>query len=264
MHILTLKVGNKYKPEYVNNLYKSLKDNSTLPFKMHCYTDDISGLHEDIEVKFDYHNPPPHLLQWNKLLFHKTGFFDTIKESEHCLILDIDQTVIGDFDPILSHVLEEGQFGCMFRWWSKLTDKCAINGGFQMFRMGDTNHLYEKFSEDPQYWQEYYIKNDLASGPVNGEQNFIDQHVGDNRHWFPMEWFGKYEPYDIEIIQSQWLKHVNKFDPFFLDGEFSETVKLLHFSGRLNDMHRHYLRSVQQYWTGEEFGSQDYLRKNRQ
>src|SRR5210317_1994486 len=115
MNILTLKVGNKYDVSYVNNLYLSIRNNTTLPFKFFCYTENPEGLHEDINV-VDLGNPK-FVLQWNKIEFHKTGFAG-IPEGEHCLILDIDQLVHRNFDSIIGHTLEEGQFGCFQRWWS--------------------------------------------------------------------------------------------------------------------------------------------------
>lgn len=259
MHILTLKVGQKYHSAYVNKLYKSLMDNSTAPWKMHCYTDDPQGLDRDINVIY---NPfMKYLLQWNKVEFHKDGFAG-ILQGEHCLILDIDQLIIGDFDPILTHKLEPGQFGCMRRWWSQLQEYCPINGGFQMFRMGDTDHIWQTFKSDADFYQNYYIKNGLAHGKVNGEQNFIHQHAGDNRYWFPMEWFGKYNTDDLDVIQRRWLEQVNPFEPFYMDDEFADSIKLMHFASSHNMAHKHNIGIVRQYWTGNEWNAESYMRKD--
>ncbi len=260
MHILTLKVGKKYSSQYVNKLYLSLKDNSTAPFKMYCYTDDPEGLIEDVEVIY---NPfMKFLLQWNKVEFHSAEFGD-IPQGEHCLIMDIDQIVIGDFDPILTHQLEEGQFGCMRRWWSRLQEDCPINGGFQMFRKGDTDHIWQKFNADSDFWQQYYLKNGLAFGKVNGEQNFIHQFAQENRHWFPKEWFGKYDSDQMEVIQKQWMDEVNTYEPFYLGDEFAESVKLVHFAASYNMMHKQNLYIVRKYWGAGEFDAKSYLRTHR-
>ena len=34
-------------------------------------------------------------------------------------------------------------------------------------------YIYDKFMKDIEYWQ-YYIKNGTTSGPVNGEQYFVE------------------------------------------------------------------------------------------
>ena len=44
MNFLCIKWGNKYSPDYVNNLYRMIKKNYTKPFTFTCYTDDPEGL----------------------------------------------------------------------------------------------------------------------------------------------------------------------------------------------------------------------------
>lgn len=262
MHILTLKVGPKYSSAYVNNLYKSIKDNSTAPFQMHCYTDDMEGLdRQNINI---IQNPfMKYRLQWNKVEFHRE-MFAGIMTGEQCLILDIDQLCIGDFDPILTHKLEEGQFGCFTRWWSRLQGMCRINGGFQMFRMGETDHLWQKFKSDPDWWTNYYIKRGEAFGKVNGEQNFIDNHVGENRYYFPKEWFGKYNSDDMNVIQRQWFEECDPYEPFFIGGEFASSVKLIHFASSHNIMHKQNIGIVRKYWEADDWNAESYMRKDRQ
>jgi hypothetical protein len=246
MNILTLKVGTKYSSDYVNRLCGSIKRNSTVDFNFYCYTEDAEGLNEDIRI-IPIEDVDAFQKQWHKIIFHKTGFGD-IQEGEHCLILDIDQVVVGNFDDILNHTLEPGQFGCIRRWWSRRQDLCKINGGFQMYRMGDTNHMWETFVSNPDHWQHYYVNAGLAEGPVNGEQNFIHQHAGDNRYWFNEKWFGKYEEKDMLKIQMQWLNEVDKYDPFYIGEEFNEDVKIVHFSNAENKMENYDIKWIKENW----------------
>lgn len=246
MNIITLKVGPKYGPEYVNRLYNSLRRKSTTNFDFYCYTDDPEGLHPYV-IKVPLHDPDQFKLQWHKLKFHQTGF-GGIKPGDKCLILDIDWIITGDVTPIMDYDLPEQHFGCFRRWWSRRQDYCMINGGLQMFYMGDTNHLWEKFSADPQYWQEYYINIGEAEGPVNGEQNFIDNHVGDKRSWLPMEWFSKYKHDELNKIQQQWSIHMSTSDPFFMLGEFDERIKMVHFTESNNSMSDVKDQWIEDYW----------------
>lgn len=66
INVVCLKYGNLYGPEYVNKLYAGVKRNSTISFKFHCFTDDISGIHSEIIT-----HPLPHNLPgvgwWQKL-----------------------------------------------------------------------------------------------------------------------------------------------------------------------------------------------------
>ena len=246
IHILTLKVGTKYSADYVNKLYNSIKRNTSEEFKLYCYTDDNKGVHSDITV-IQLNNPDEFKLQWHKLKFHKINF-GGIPTGEKCLILDIDWIVTGNLDEILGYDLPERTFGCFERWWSNLTHLCKINGGFQMFYMGDTHPLWTTFNKTPQYWQEYYIKNGLADGPVNGEQNFIDMHVLIDREWLPMEWFAKYEEVKLKGLQSNWSSKVGIADPFYMGGEFHETIKMVHFSDADNNMELVKDEWINDYW----------------
>jgi 7-cyano-7-deazaguanine synthase in queuosine biosynthesis len=231
-HILTLKVGTKYGSEYVNNLYRSIKKNSTTPFTLYCYTEDSTGLDEDIII-VPLEDPSEFSLQWHKVKFHKINFAN-IPTGEKCLILDIDWIITSDMDSILNYQLPERTFGCFERWWSNLRHLCKINGGFQMYYMGDTHRLWMTFSKNPDHWQSYYVKNGLATGPVNGEQNFIDMHVELDREWLPMMWFAKWQEDDWLKIQKNWNEDVSKDEPYYMGGDFAESIKMVHFSNADN------------------------------
>ena len=231
-HILTLKVGTKYGSEYVNNLFRSIKKNSTEPFTLYCYTEDPIGLDNDIVV-VPLKEPSEFALQWHKVKFHEANFAG-IATGEKCLILDIDWIITEDMDAILNYKLPKNAFGCFERWWSNLRHLCAINGGFQMYHMGDTNHLWEIFKTDAEYWQSYYVLNGLATGPVNGEQNFIDMHVTLEREWLPMKWFAKWQEDDWLKIQKNWNENISKKEPYYMGGDFAESIKMVHFSNADN------------------------------
>ena len=117
-----------------------------------------------------------------------------------------------------------------------------------MYRMGDTNHIWEKFEKESDYWQGYFIKNGLADGKVNGEQNFIDIHIGNNRHWFPKEYFAKYHSEDWLKIQENWSNEIDLYSPYYLGGEFDERIKMVHFSNEENLIHKSEEKWINKYW----------------
>ncbi len=51
MHFLCMKWGNKYSPDYVNNLYKMVKENYSKRHKFICYTDDPEGIDKNIKIR---------------------------------------------------------------------------------------------------------------------------------------------------------------------------------------------------------------------
>jgi len=242
MNVLTLKVGDKYGPEYINRLYSAIKRNSTVDFDFYCYTEDSSGLDDNIHIiplrlRHDV------VKQWYKIDFHHMP-----KLHGKCLILDIDYIIIDNIDDILTWNLPKNTLGCQERWWSNRIDYCRINGGFQMFHQGDTKHLYDTFYKDPEYWQRYYVDRGEAEGPVNGEQNFVDNHCPLDRSWLPSEWFAKYQENELSKIQGLWSERINSNDPFFMAGEFNENIKMVHFSNANNAMHQYNDDWIEEYW----------------
>ena len=47
MNFVCIKWGDKYTPDYVNNLFRMVQKNYTKPFTFTCYTDDTEGLECD-------------------------------------------------------------------------------------------------------------------------------------------------------------------------------------------------------------------------
>lgn len=242
MNILTLKVGDRYSSDYVNRLFYGLKRNSDIDFKFYCYTEDTKGLDKDI-YSIPIYERPDVLKQWYKIDFHNMPHIQG-----KCLVLDIDYIVVNDVNDILNWDLPPQHLGCNYRWWSMLTDYCSINGGFQMFYQGDTKHLYDRFYEDPTYWQRYYILRKEAEPPINGEQNFVDEHCECQRSWLPSEWFAKYQETELGKIQDLWHERVDSDDPYFMGGEFNEKIKMVHFSNSNNLIHDYQDAWVSRYW----------------
>lgn len=221
MNVLTLKVGDKYGPEYVNRLYSGLNRNSTVPFTFYCLTENSDDLNDDIQV-IPLREDDKYERQWYKLQLHNQP---DIKGQ--CLILDIDYIIIRDVDPILSYQLPHNTFGVNYRWWTKDSRKkvCPINGGFQMFWQGETSNLPNIYEQNPEWWRNIYFKlGETNSG--GGEQNFVHNHVKLDRTWLPQTWFAKYRPGQEEKLNRRW----SELEPFYSNGKFHPDIKMVHFS----------------------------------
>lgn len=228
----------KYDPRYVNRLYANLRALSTVDFKFHVLTDWTEDhFFSDIRV----HKLPtwlkvsPIKAQWFKLAWH--GF--SALDNQKCLILDIDMIPIGNMDSILSTKLTGGALGVHRRWWSSRQNDCPISGGFQMFYQGETSHLWHTFMNNPSEYMERYIRDGKAEGPINGEQNFVYEHIGEkNLHWFPAHKFGKYERKTQAYIEKRWNAEFDRSDNFYyFGGEFNPDVRLIHFANHRNMLH---------------------------
>ena len=70
-HIICVKWGNKFIPEYVNILKNMCKRQCTVDFTFNCLTDDPTGLDPDINVIKFPDNPGAIKTWWSKLyMFH--------------------------------------------------------------------------------------------------------------------------------------------------------------------------------------------------
>lgn len=230
LNILTLKVGDKYGPEYVNKLYKNIKKNTSVDFDFYCYTEDSSELHSDIKI-INLKERPDVIKQWYKIDFHNMPQF----LGQKCLILDIDLLINSNLDELLGFDLPANHFGVFEIWWN--WGYCKYNGGFQMFHQGDTKHLYDKFYENPQYWQEYYIKIGKAEPPVNGEQNFICEHLKIPVHSFPKIWYVKYANRTLERIKNIWRTEICPNTEFIEKENLNKKIKIAHFANSDNYLH---------------------------
>jgi len=230
INILTLKFGTKYGPEYVNRLYAGISRNTTCDFNFICYTDDASGLIEEITVR---EAARPIKTHWDKLEFHRRGF---VKEGSKCLILDIDWVVTQNIDDILNYDIQSGEFVSINRWWSYRKNICPLNGGFQMFHNGDTDHLWHTFDMRREHWMaKYHHRGDVII-PGMGEQNFIYEHLNMPLRYLPSQWFGKYasDKNMQRSVELLWRDSVDPYDPYFIDDQLSPQVKMVHFTSDFN------------------------------
>ena len=147
MHILTLRTGDKYSSEDVNSLFEQIASHSTCGFNFYCMKEDPKGLLDPI-IEIPLWKPETADRQWNKLRLHDPQQ-TRIPMGERCMILDIDWEIKSDITDILTWPMKWGEFVSIYRWWSDLASICPLNGGLQMFFMGDTEHLWNKFFMNP-------------------------------------------------------------------------------------------------------------------
>lgn len=246
INILTLKVGSKYGPEYVNRLYRGIARNTSVPFRFFCYTEDGRDLIP--EVAIIRLRPDSRVVrQWYKLDFHcprRVG----LPLGAKCLILDLDQIVLGNLDEVLNWPIRDDEAGLVRRWWSGTSAvQCELNGGFQMYHLGATEHLYLTFLAEPAHWQRHYIAIGHAQGPVNGEQNFVNEHLRCRRSWLPDEWFGKYHQGRMDDIERWFHRRLHPGRVF--DGErFHQCFKMIHFANSDNMMGSIHEPWIARYW----------------
>ncbi len=100
LHVICLKWGTKYGPDYVNRLYKMVKNNLNIPFEFHCMTENSQGIDDEVLIE----NLADIGLQgwWYKLLIFQKGFLGLSAE-DRVLFLDLDIVITGPLDALVEH-----------------------------------------------------------------------------------------------------------------------------------------------------------------
>ncbi len=207
MIVFCVRIGDKYGPEYETYINDKLSKY------------DVRWIREPINSSIR--------LQWNKMLPMSLDI------DEPVCVMDIDVILVNDYEQIFDHPIERGEFLGAPDWWQD-RDDYHLNGGFFKYYPSDCKYIYDKFMDDPKYWQMHYIKNGTTIGPVNGEQYFVEDSVNERLtlKLLPDAWFTRYrndEPIGWLIdINMLYVKRTGnnylKLDVFHPD------IKFIHYT----------------------------------
>ena len=218
MKIVAVRIGDRYGPEYETYLEGKLPQ------------------HEFIWVREPIRQDVT--LQWNKM------YGMSLDIDEPICVMDIDIMLENDYEEVFNYPIERGQFLAMPGWWRDSNPEFKINGGFFKYYPQDCKYICDKFMSDVDYWQEYYIKNGVTKGPVNGEQYFVEQSVRERLEikLLPNAWFTRWSSsYDMSDKQyktwqyrlTQKYKELTGNDYIWM-GDFHEDIKFVHFTHSQN------------------------------
>jgi len=159
--IVCLKWGDKYGSEYVNRLYNGIKRNTSLPFELHCFTDDDKNIVQDVIT----HNLPYSTTiasWWNKIWL----FSDEVpfKKGERIFYLDLDTLITGNIDNLL---LDNTGGLVMLQdfYWGLAKSATQSASGVMSWECGSFSHLWTSFISDPE--------SAIESVAPHGDQVFI-------------------------------------------------------------------------------------------
>lgn len=177
VNIVCMKWGDRYEPEYVNNLYHMVKRNISLPFRFICLTEYPEGIEPGVEVKPlpEFKEPPPKYLRfclaWRKLALFDETVYDLTGKT---LFLDLDLLVIDNIDCFFSY----SDKLAIIENWSQPNRLIGQSSVF-CFDIGKYTHLLEKYRNQ----QEEVLKNNRT------EQVYITRELGEgNFDYFPDDW----------------------------------------------------------------------------
>ena len=216
MRVYCVRIGDKYGPEYEDYINE----------KLSMY--DVHWIREEFDPRVE--------LQWNKM------HVMSLDLEEPVVVLDIDVLLLNDYQKLFDHPVDDGWVLSIPAWWGSTL---SINGGFWKYIPNQMNHVFETFMKDPVHWQNHYIDIGATRGPVNGEQNFVFEHC--KIQTVPPSWVGRWasewyiDSFDnyhswAKAQNVSYIRHTGN-EYLYLDGEFHEDVKLVHFTTPANKPH---------------------------
>ena len=133
MKIITIRIGDRYGPEYEKYLEEKLPEYEFIWIR--------KPIREDV------------LLQWNKM------YAMSLDIDEPVIVMDIDVLLTNNYKELFEYPVKKGQFISIPGWWRDTEYKrYKINGGFFKYYPKDCKYIYDKFMQDPNLWQNFYIK----------------------------------------------------------------------------------------------------------
>ena len=237
LKICTVFFEGLYHPNAVSNLYRSLKENSSVPFEFICLAD--RGVDADVVLPYNKHSNIK--LHWHKLKFFSPQFAYQ-NPGDDIIIMDIDQKIVGNVDDLLGHPVSENELVTYGQWWE---NKLGINGGFYKFKSGSLKFVWDDFALNPEYWQLHFYDNGTVHYKYYGEQNYVKLKVLEHKAKLtktPSEWIAKYTDDYKENLELNQM-YMKKFDTDYmiLDNQVNEKLKVVHFAGPGRKINENYL-----------------------
>ncbi|MEL6790409.1 MAG: hypothetical protein AAFO78_07515 [Pseudomonadota bacterium] len=190
--IACMKWGTRYGPAFANRLYLAVRRQMKSPFRFLCFTDDTTGLLNEIEC----HPLPPITLPpdiaetpWRKLSLWQSPLAGICDGD--LLVLDLDLVITGPMDDFFTYA--PGQF-CVIENWSQPGK--AI-GNTSVFRMpiGQHTDIFEQFNADPETVRRHF----------RIEQQYISTRLPDQKFW-PASWCLSFKHSILPRFPLNWVK----------------------------------------------------------
>jgi len=175
-YIFCMKWGTLYGAEYVNRLYSMVQKNLTYDFKMVCFTDDETGIIDEVqcfpipEINLDSDLPER---MWKKLTTLKEDLYGL---KGRALFLDLDIVIVDNIDCFFDI---EGEFRIIkdhsWRSW-------RITGNSSAYRFDIGKHGY--------VFDDFIANSDKALKEHRNEQEYLTHAINDKgklQYW-PKEW----------------------------------------------------------------------------
>tara|TARA_A100001011_G_scaffold400503_1_gene515576 strand:- start:64 stop:762 length:699 start_codon:yes stop_codon:yes gene_type:complete len=177
-HIVCVKWGNKFLPEYVNVLKSMCERHTTVPFTFHCFTENPKGLNPDINVIALPNDPARIKTWWSKLYM----FSPDVKLDGTILFFDLDVVIFKNIDELFTFNKDKFMIihdfnRCRVKDWKQ------SNSSVLRWQGGTMNYIWNEYSKDPK----------RVTSRNHGDQDWIMKVAEKDINWWPDEWIRSYK-----------------------------------------------------------------------
>jgi len=179
-HIVTLKWGNRYGPEYVNRLAAAVRRHTRCELGIVCFTDDPTGIDRNVEIfpipEIDL-PPAPSVTGWRKLCLFRT---DLPIEGD-CLFLDLDIVITGPLDDFFTY--EPDRIPIIHNWlaahktWFRKRPETGNSSVFR-FRANQCGFI----------WDQFHNEKDWALANFQPPQTYLTHCIRPKMCYWPDSW----------------------------------------------------------------------------
>jgi hypothetical protein len=175
-NVIVVKWGNKFTSEHVNRLYRMAKRNITLRFNFYCYTEDSTGIYDEINIIPLDESLDLEKWWWKLTLFKKNNLDKSIN-----LFLDLDIVIQKNID----HLFLKAKHDKLV-----LIDRCFLfdyadlyfNGDDPAFRSYYNSSIMIWYNNENQDIYEYFIKNyKIYTNLYQGIDGFLSYEISQSR-----------------------------------------------------------------------------------
>lgn len=159
-NVIVVKWGNKFTSEHVNRIYRMAKRNITLPFNFYCYTEDPTGIYDEVNIISLDTSLGLEKWWWKLTLFKENDLSNGIN-----LYLDLDVVIQSNIDYfftkaehnkiiLISQDHDDWHISTPLNHDPKTAP--AYNSSIMIWYNNELTDIYQKFLNNKTFFQSFY------------------------------------------------------------------------------------------------------------
>ncbi|NBR62190.1 MAG: hypothetical protein EBT86_11270 [Actinobacteria bacterium] len=194
LNVICVKHGTKYNEVHVNKLFNMVKRHLTLPFNFVCFTDNLTKINSNIDVRLLPLDIKLEGWWWKPYIFNKDHF--PIEDTN--LFFDLDMVIIKNIDKLVTYkpynFMGLQDVGRVFGRPDKLGSAVMRWYGYHL------NNLWENLKSNPNLTKQY----------PGGDQDYIWKFHSKRVNFYPKEWILSYKwevrtQKDLIRLDNKWI-----------------------------------------------------------